>query len=362
MDLKYIFTGKAKVFQLSRQDINIMSENTHITSNSLSLFKTEKGKYGNTLSKNGNTFIKENNYIAILNILLIPDFHFKQNIAGKCIDHYSVNTFLKNTSQDMVCVIEGSEGFTILCFNKPEDYVLWFINFFTMNTKTEYGPLFDQEVSLNTILMTLHCIDMYSRGFYESMLSYNLDTGVTMLKDDFELSYAVALKSRDIRWLAPSLFYLTPSLSTTQEKLSVGNLNILKEKDLIKLWKNEKDDELITITEKAQEIGYEFCHNWIQSIGISAVALVNDKKRLLSRIYLAPTAYTNHLFSFKMSQKKEFMCNYQTLTREKLTKNFTQWIKAVVNTCLEKNICPSCKKIINEDSVFCIYCGAKLKK
>jgi len=122
-------------------------------------------------------------------------------------------------------------------------------------------------------------------------------------------------------------------------------------------------------------MGTEFITSWMGGFGWQATALIDGQERSLSRVFLAPTAFTNHLISFEAAQAGKTRFRHQAANRQELLKILSGWMKALCratgiagtgpsteppSTSAQVRFCSNCGAEIRPGKRFCTACGNSL--
>ncbi len=184
-----------------------------------------------------------------------------------------------------------------------------------------FGSLLENEV----LVCALNCIDLYRRFYMAGMLDYRaVSVDVSISSADFVQLLKRSLASGDKRWLLPALFELTPGLKQVPVALKPEHLKKIEELGFI-----TGKEAVFTLGERSRLMGTEFISTWMNATGWQAAALVNDEARSLSRVFIASTAFTNHLFSFETGSGGEGRFRHQALNVQELKQTLAKWMEAL---------------------------------
>jgi hypothetical protein len=120
------------------------------------------------------------------------------------------------------------------------------------------------------------------------------------------------------------------------------------------------DENVLTLGERSRLMGTEIITSWLGSISCQASALVNGQEKSLSRIFMTPTAFANHLFSFEIGAEGEARFRHQAITLPELVQTLMKWIEALqkaIGGTAPAHATPRPAPAMK----FCGQCGAELK-
>ncbi len=326
-----IIKGDPEIFKLMPRDIDHIFKQAQLSGNGLSSFRytATEDQYPQP-SEWAQALFQSPLFTRAARLLMEPDLKimYHSGGGGTAEDAFPV-LMRQDDSAVLMAAKNKDDDFLCLMFPNISQFLDWWCSIYSNLIKDEYRSPFNNAMSLETLLSALHSIDIYRRSYMESMLNYELEQGMSVKRSDFLSTLTKALASGDIRWLLPSIFRLTPGLTSVQLKLLPEHLEEVEKMGIIKSWTDENQENMYTLSENGKILGSEFSYTWMSSIGWKASILKAGQEMILSRVYLAPTAFTNHLFSFQATPAGSFTCNHQSLTGIKLRENLNQWFKTI---------------------------------
>ena len=134
-------------------------------------------------------------------------------------------------------------------------------------------------------------------------------------------------------------------------------------------------EDTITLAERTRLMGTEFITSWMGATGLLATAIINGEERNLSRVFLASSAFTNHLVSFETGAEGKSRFRHQANTAPELKKTLVKWMEALQSvtgfvptqtvTTAESNeqarFCGKCGSEIRPGKKFCTSCGTAIQ-
>ncbi len=331
MKSEQLIKGNPEIFKLMPRDIDHIYKRANLSGNTLSPFRysSTEAEYPQP-SEWAQALFEAPVFARAARLLLEPDLKimYHSGGGGTAEDAFPV-LMRQDDSAVLMAAKNKDDDFLCLMFPSISQFLDWWCSMYSNLIKDEYPSPFNNAMPLETLLSALHSIDIYRRSYMESMLNYKLEQGMSVRRPDFLGTLTKALASGDIRWLLPSIFRLTPGLTSVQLKLLPEHLEEVEKMGIIKSWTDENQENMYTLSENGKILGSEFSYTWMSSIGWKASILKAGQEMILSRVYLAPTAFTNHLFSFQATPAGSFTCNHQSLTGVKLRENLDQWFKTI---------------------------------
>jgi len=233
-----------------------------------------------------------------------------------------------------------------------------------------YQNVFPNVMETEVLVCALHCVDIYRRSYMESMLDYRSGVDSSLSMQDFVQLLKRSLASRDKRWLLPTMFEITPGLKNSSIALNPEHMKQIGELGFI-----TSDANDVTLAERSRIMGTEFITSWMGGFGWQATALIDGQERSLSRVFLAPTAFTNHLISFEAAQAGKTRFRHQAANRQELLEILSGWMKALGRAAgitdaesstepppasAQVRFCSNCGAEIRPGKRFCTACGNSL--
>jgi hypothetical protein len=352
--------GSVEVFKLAPADINHLYRRSGLTGNPLSSYRYHAEQAATSSpSELFKPLAESANFASIAKKMLAPDLkiEFKRGGAGSAEETYLALLSLEDN--DVLAHFIGQDGnILLLFFDNEEAFLKWWSGIYASKAASTYQPVFPDAMSLEVLVCALHCIDIYRRAYMESMLEYRGGLDLAISTQDFVQLLKRALSSQDKRWLLPTMFEITPGLK--EINIALKPEHIKKVQELGFLTDNENP---LTLGERARLMGTEIITGWLGSIGCQATALINGQEKSLSRIFLTPTAFANHLFSFEIGAGGDARFRHQASTMPELIQTMMKWIEALQKVIGGTGPAKAAKAAKGETPAmrFCGQCGAKLK-
>ncbi len=357
-----------EVFKLAPEDINHLFRRSGVKGNSLSPFSYNPEQAATSSpSELFKALSASPRLNQIARRLLEPDLkiEFNRGGAGAADDKYHV---LLSTEDKAVLAqfVNSEEDLLLLLFNDWEAFMEWWAGVYTSPGMGSYQTVFPNIMETEVLVCALHCIDIYRRSYMESMLDYRSGVNLSLTTQDFVQLLKRSLASKDKRWLLPTLFEITPGLKNSSIALKPEHIKQAEELGFI-----TSNEATLTLGERSKIMGTEFITSWMGAIGWQATALINGEERSLSRVYLAPTAFANHLFSFETGAKGEGRFRHQASTAAELKQTLVKWMEALQKvigrpapaknaekSTAKAKFCGKCGTKIRPGKKFCTKCGA----
>lgn len=288
-----------------------------------------------------------------------------------------------NTAEDQFCVLltrenspvlaqlTGSEGHILLLyFPSGASFTTWWTDIYAAAGMEGYPGIFEGAGETEVLICALHCVDLYRRFYLESMLDYRGLVDLSVTTADFVQLLKKSLASKDKRWLLPAMFDLTPGLRGSNIALKPEHFAQLEKAGFV----TSKDSHL-TLAERSRLMGTEFVTSWMSAAGLQAIALLKGKEKVLSRLFLATTAFTNHLFSFETGPGGENRFRHQSGAGPELAGTLANWIEScrkdvgggasnagvVAGGAPGAKFCSRCGSKIQPGKKFCTNCGSAVQ-
>lgn len=350
------------VFKLLPQDINHLFKRSGVQGNSLAGFIYDAEQADSVSPSEYFVGLEQNpNLILVAKLVLEPDLRIDFTRGGNASEEEEFFLFLSKGNQAVVAQFTNDKGEILLAlFEDMGAFIDWWIDLYASNGIGSYQTVFPEVMPTEVLICGLHSIDIYRRAYMESMLDYSGNLGLTISMGDFIDLIKRSAASGDKRWLLPNLFELTPGIKSSNISLKPEHLDIIADLGFL-----SNEGGLLTLGERSRLMGTEFIASWIGNVGFQALAFINDEPRSLSRIFLATTAFANHLCSFENAPDGESRFRHQALDAEELKKALVGWLQVLQNTIGQKSSPPHPSKIAKPtgDAAakgFCGNCGAQI--
>lgn len=295
--------------------------------------------------------------------------------------------------------------FAFQLFDTPYHYLAWWLERNGCKAMEPCPNFMPPVLSFETSVYLLHCIDLFRRCIYQSMLDSKEPDFTNISMETFFSSLTSAIKAKDTRWLAPSFVGLIPGLTSFSNEKSSDILKIMNDLDfMIPVAGQDGGIATLTFGEAGIAMGDEFHQSWFHSAGFEFLLNTGDNSwGTLQRGYLAPTGLANHLFLSTLDDNDCLLINHQALTRKQLDNKMTHLVlesmkadsqqiapssfarkpaykqeqKHELDTEVankpgpevkkerenirqnEKIICQNCDAVLEGDQKFCTSCGQK---
>ena len=308
--------------------------------------------------------------------LLEPDIKIAFRTGGNNAAEDQYYALLTRADDSLLAQFVNTEGHLLLLyFPDGASFVAWWASIYAAAGMENYPPVFEGLKETEVLVCALHCVDIYRRFYMESMMAYRGLIDLSLPSGDFVQLLKKSLASRDKRWLLPTMFELTPGLRGSNIALKPEHLKQLEQAGFITC-----KDALLTLAERSRLMGTEFISSWMNATGWQASALVNGEEKSLSRVFLAATAFANHLISFENAFGEESRFLHKAVTGRELTGNLLSWLEAVKKVSSGKTtpapapasaadtpqrtakpkFCGQCGAEIRPGKKFCTSCGTAL--
>lgn len=315
-----------EVFKLSPGDINHLFRRSGLNGNSLSSFSyNAEEAVTSSPSKLFKKLSKSSQFRQIAQRLLQPDLKIEFNSGGAGTADDKYYALFSADDKTVLAQLTNSDGdILLLLFSDWESFLRWWTDIYASAGMDAYQTVFPNVLETEVLICALHCIDIYRRSYMESMLDYRGGLELAISTQDFVQLLKRSLASRDKRWLLPTMFEITPGLKNSNIALNPEHMKQTGELGFI-----INDANVITLAERSRIMGTEFITSWMGGFGWQATALINGQERSLSRVFLAPTAFTNHLISFGAAEAGKTRFRHQAANRQELLKLLSGWMKAL---------------------------------
>ncbi|MDD4169316.1 MAG: zinc ribbon domain-containing protein [Desulfotomaculaceae bacterium] len=343
-----------EVFKLTPGDLDHLFRRSGLIGNKLSPFRYDAEQAAiSSPSEYFKALAESPRLNQVAGCLLEPDLkiEFYRGGAGTADETYYV--LLSKPDQAVAAQFVNSGGeYLVLLFDDWASYLEWWSQIYVSTGIGSYQAVFPKVMDTEVLICALHCIDIYRRSYMESMLDYSGDLNLSLTIQDYVDLLKRAVVSRDKRWLLPTLLELTPGLKSSDIALKPEHIKQLEE-----LGFAAESESVLTLDERSRIMGTEFITGWMGGLGVQATALIKGEECSLSRVFLAPTAFANHLISFETGSGGEGRFRHQASTAEELKQTLGKWMetlqKAVGGLAAAKTAEPKMK--------FCGQCGSKIR-
>lgn len=354
----------SEVFKLAPADIDHLFKVSGRKGNSISPFRYDAEKAsGSTPTEAFKALIKNPKFQQIGRRLLEPDLRIEFHNGGGVAADDTYYALLSTNYKSVLAQFINSEGdILLLLFPDWETFVQWWTGVYASKGMGGYQTVFPNAMSIEVLVCALNCIDIYRRSYMESMLDYRSGVNLALTTQNFVSLLKRSLGSKDKRWLLPTMFEMTPSLKNSKIALKPEHIQQIADLGFI-----TSQEETLTLDERSKIMGTEFITSWMGSIGCQATALMNGEERSLSMVFMAITAFANHLVTFETGAKGETRFRHQASTAPELIEKLVKWMeelqKATSNTAPRTNTEAPAKSGNNSapKAQFCKQCGTEVR-
>lgn len=349
--------GNMEIFKLAPADIDHLFRRSGLNGNQLSTFSYHAEQAATSSpSELFKPLTESANFASIAKKLLEPDLKIEFNRGGAGSADESYYAFLSLDDNDVLAQFTSSEGnLLLLLFDNEESFWEWWSDIYASKVASNYQKVFPGVMPTEVLVCALHCIDIYRRSFMESMLDYRSGVELALNTQDFVQLLKRALASKDKRWLLPTMFEITPGLKGINIAIKPEHLKQVEELGFL-----TSNENILTLNERSRIMGTEFITSWMGGVGCQATALINGQERSLSRIFLAPTAFANHLLSFEIGAGGETRFRHQPSNLSELNATLLKWIEALQKV-IGGTAPAKAAKTAASPLKYCGQCGTELK-
>jgi hypothetical protein len=258
------------------------------------------------------------------------------------VEPFTVFGIPASSGMEFAVVLRPGDASLVLYFASIEAFLVWWTDLFACQANTPVINTLVPALPVEEFTFILHVLDSFRRIHIESMLLYHPLKESRISVDNFMASFEVALNSGDVRWLMPALFSLTPGLKGTLLDLHPEIIDTAEALHFISRTKNPDNgaDELRYL-DPGLALGYEFATSWIFGLGLSVEILTVDGIIVLFREFLAPTAFSNHLFSVEKGKAGLDMFTHFAQTLDEYRQHMTALLKEAGGKASEPVAVPS---------------------
>ncbi|UWG95884.1 zinc ribbon domain-containing protein [Dehalobacter sp. DCM] len=315
-----------EVYKLAPADIDHLFRRSGFNGNNLSPFRYNAEQAAVSSPSEGFKDIAGNpKFQQMARQLLEPNLRIEFNSGGGSAADDKYYALLVAESQGVLAQFTDSEqNILLVLFPDWEAFLNWWAGAYASKGMSGYQKVFPSAMEVEVLVCALHCIDIYRRSYMESMLDYRSGVNLTLTTQDFVQLLKRSLGSKDIRWLLPTLFEITPGLKNSSIALKPEHIQRVAELGFL----TDKEG-IITLAERSRIMGTEFITSWMGSFACQAMALINGEERSVSRVFMAMTAFTNHLISFESGGSGETRFRHQASNAQELINTLGQWMKAL---------------------------------
>lgn len=349
--------GNIEIFKLTPADIDHLFRRSGLNGNQLSSFSYHAEQAATSSpSELFKPLAESANFASIAKKMLAPDLKIEYNRGGAGAAEETYYAFLSLEDNDVLAQFQGSDGnILLLFFDNEESFLEWWSDIYASKAVSAYQPVFPEVMGTEVLICALHCIDIYRRSYMESMLDYRGGLDLAVSTQDFVQLLKRSLSSKDKRWLLPTMFEITPGLKGINIALKPEHIKKVEELGFL-----TSNENVLTLGERSRIMGTEVITSWLGSVGCQATALINGQEKNLSRMFLTPTAFANHLCSFEIGAGGDTRFRHQASTLPELNQTLLKWIEALQKV-IGGTAPAKAAKAEAPAMKFCGQCGAELK-
>jgi hypothetical protein len=312
------------VMELSREDIGAMSRRFP-NCNSLSPFFEEQPNNA-APSENLKEFSQQPMFDTVMEILTQPELMVHHRLADSTSGLTMFSAFFSREQPNTIAVLYPSKsgGFYLRVFTGVDQYLAWWLGIVGTKTDRTSENLLPAEMSMESFVYTLHAIDSYRGAQYKAALDFDSNSRGYVNADDYGKSLLKSMASQNYFWLLPSFLRATAELQDCEIMPGPDDLNRLVAMDILKPGKAQGQD-VLAFGAASEKLGTEFKFGFNASMGLVATVQSPDGKWVSQRLYLAPTAATNHVFEVNPTNSN-WTVRHSTATINELVDQFTKLI------------------------------------
>lgn len=345
-----------EVFTMTEIDINHLFKMSGLTGNKLTpyLDKINKSMETNP-SAEFQTLMRSPLFKKVSQLLLEPDLKILFHSGGSNSKDELYYVLVSAEVNEVIAQFMDTDGkYRIIVFADWSAFVNWWVTLHGVEGRNEYKPIFSEQEEFETLVCAIHALDLYKRAYMESMLGYKTEISTTISVQDFVKYLKAAIDSKDNRWLLSSLFNLTPDLKNKIIALNPKHLSRIEEIGFIE----KGDSSVITFRDLTRILGTEFSTTWRGAVGWQASALINGQEQALAKMFLAPTGFSNHLFSIETDLEDGMQFWHKSFNTASLIMELHEWMSSLKKVVSNE---PPDQIKTNKTAGHCVKCGYSLK-
>ena len=314
-------TGSLRPILIQTGQLSGIIRNAGYSINPLSPFQRLPAPAG-VLTPESAALGQDRDFMSMVEIACSPVSVVNSRIGGSAVPFEEMHLCWKRVSGSRVISVLKTAEDEVSLQTWPDSgaFVEWWCGNFACKSDTVVANYMPPMLSLEGLMTLLHCIDAYRRATFRSMLNFTPYDMPTLTPAEFTESAAMAIKSRDIRWLLPSFAVLVPGLA----EYNLGGMPDLSReawsRNFLKtVTHRDTGEERIGFGEAGSSMGMEFYRTWLMGAGFELKTIRPEGIVTAARVFLAPTGLTNHLIALEAQPDGSCTANHQPYHYEQLT-------------------------------------------
>lgn len=312
-------------------------------------------KMGETPSAEYRDLISDQTFAKTARIIAAPDFRTVCRVGGGSLGLEEFRLYSKKEEGSWIVSVSETPdgGCDLRVFETPSAFVEWWTETFCGKNEEPAVNSIPPYVKLEEFLFLLHAVDAFRVVSYRNMLEHRYSDQPSMEFVEFINSMTESIKSKDIRWLLPAFLVLTPGLSEYRMELDGQHAAILMTLGFAgKMEQSDGGKSLLIFGEAGKNSGVEFYRSWMLAAGFEISVKDKGKFKATERLFIAPTALSNHFVSVLKDEEGKAIVNHQAYTFEEL--------QVKLEALFDMNrLCARCGAPLEPTAAFCGACGAK---
>ena len=326
--------------------------------------------------------IQDQTFLKVARSIAAPDYIVACRNGGGSLGLEEIRLHARKQEGAWIAAVsETTEGSCdIRVFESTNHFLDWWTDLFCGKNEEPAVNSIPPFVKLEEFLFLLHAVDSYRAVSYRNMLEHRYSSQPSMEFTEFVNSMTESIKSKDIRWLLPAFLVLTPGLSEYPMELTPEKAEILMKLQFAgNLEQPEGGRSRLIFGEAGKNMGVEFYRSWLMAAGFEISVKDKGIFKATERLFVAPTALSNHFVSVLKDEEGKAIVNHQAYTFEELkVKLEALFDRASALAGTEESVgavpaaetvskaggrarfCASCGAPLEPAGAFCSSCGAKV--
>lgn len=306
-------------FNLDGGELYMLAKNIYqLSFNDLSPFQGMPGG-GIKLSQEAQELAKDADLKASAAVLAQPDLKLSLHRGGSTIPFEVSSLYIKKVRTGYHTVYLQQDGLllSVVFFDSIPKYCEFFAAQNAASVTIQPVNLLKAPMQLENLVFVFNLADCYRRAYLNNLLQDASELVEAIYEDEFIAILEKELKSKDVRWLLPSLLTLVPGMEKFRLEFSGEQLELAEAMDFVSRGKNPRDKRPIYYLGSAGKyMGLEFTLFWKHAVGfeVTGINKTSGKITSLGSYYFAPTAEANHFLSIKPGDGESAKCTHEALT------------------------------------------------